>query len=806
MKPITSYLMLIIMLATLIDLIPCLYPFKVFNEYALEADEIGELIGSTFYVRLIEFSFVIVTPMLLDVMSYYIHKDSFYYNERVILIFACPTPHCILYGLRLQPDVNAIMSSLIAIQSIWISGPLVSGILQSKILGWKEEYVKLVFGLFVFGHLTPLFAMPAPVGDVLHGICATSYMTAYVVFALFFLRYFRSILPYRNSKDDLPSSEHLPLLCILMLFFYQTALIISQSLWGTSFSFQYVTPDCLAFLVVMSAAVCSICTIVPGKIARAQANEVQSVLDMKKSFVRYIGHEIRTPLNVASIGLDLLSSSLEDVLAKCSDEKQISTSRSGKWTSATSKTKDCVVLDGVPHLGSLSTVGVSPVNSARGGRLATEELAGDVTRILDEVRKALVLGTGVLNDLLLYDKLDSSNLSLEKSSINVSEFVSSTLDLFAFQASALNINFVIDVEDNLPALFGDQHKLRHVLCNLASNALKFTPAEGTITCTVTKRKDNIQIQFRDTGVGIASQNLPKVFKSIIQFDANINQGGNGSGLGLYITRGLVESHGGFVSVHSDGLGTGCTFTVSLPLNASGAGMLKPLTGGLCALFNDCSCRPIGSAAKVEIIDQKVDECLDKLEANGAVTCNQEMSPVPNDCVSVSPVKVADATNYGLKVTVSTSARVDRRNQEAVPTLSQLQKLKWLAGYSALIVDDSVSSLKMLRMLLNRIGCNCICASDGSEAVTIIKDNAGNVSVDFILMDNFMPNMNGTDACVEIRRLGYTKPIIGLTGHALNDDIVGFKVSGADRVLSKPLDLGCLYTDLKDLLPLSYAPK
>jgi signal transduction histidine kinase len=814
MTPLTYYVLVLSVVGTLVNLIPCVYPAPKFDRG--NAEEMRGLLQSDFYVRLIEFAFTIVVPMLVDVLSYYLHKDSFYYYERVILLMACPTPHCILFGLSRMPDIASIFAAWFCNQSIWISGPLVSGILQSKVIGWSALRVKVVFTMFMFAHLSPLYSVPGA-GSGLRTLCGLSYLASYIIFTVSMIRYLISLWYHRNDRNELPSTEHLPLLCVLMLWFYQTFIIIAMSTWGHDFGFFTVSEGLLAYLVVMSAAVCSICTILPGKIARAQANEVQSVLEMKKSFVRYIGHEIRTPLNVASIGLDLLNSSLSDVLTKQLQERM--KSRSGKWcgtgdelaTPATNTT--------------LSTARYSPANSGR----EHEDVVSDAAHILDEVRRALVMGTSVLNDLLLYDKLDSSNLKLESTNINVANFVTATLELFVFQASASNINFVVDIENDLPALFGDQHKLRHVLCNLASNALKFTPAEGTITCTVTKIQNGIQIQFKDTGIGIAKENLPKVFKSIIQFDANVNQDGKGTGLGLYITRGLVESHGGSVSVHSDGLGTGCTFSVILPAknasNASSGGevyksMSSWVNGAYKAVRSKNRWAAPKIAAEAHDMTRYIDDTnLDKLESNDSYK------------VQVYPVSgVGDKTNVDCDCKLATIENaVEKRNTSMsirldvapVPTLAQLQKQKWLAGFTALIVDDSVSSVKMLKLLLNRVGCTCVYAVDGLEAVNTMrsllsasntpvdasadeKDGSLNVAprkIDFVLLDNFMPNMNGPDACVEIRRLGYDGPVIGLTGHALNDDIEGFKASGANKVLSKPLDLTLLYADLSDLLPL-----
>jgi CheY-like chemotaxis protein len=138
---------------------------------------------------------------------------------------------------------------------------------------------------------------------------------------------------------------------------------------------------------------------------------------------------------------------------------------------------------------------------------------------------------------------------------------------------------------------------------------------------------------------------------------------------------------------------------------------------------------------------------------------------------------------------------------------------WLTGLTALLVDDSGSSIKMLSMLLKKLGCKCLTAPDGTDAVAMINKILSNpheggtaTVIDFILMDNYMVNMNGPEACRLMRAAGFTSPIIGLTGHALTEDVAVFKAAGANDVLSKPLDISAMQVLLKQLLPkLNTAP-
>jgi CheY-like chemotaxis protein len=120
----------------------------------------------------------------------------------------------------------------------------------------------------------------------------------------------------------------------------------------------------------------------------------------------------------------------------------------------------------------------------------------------------------------------------------------------------------------LPTM-GDPDRLQQVLWNLISNAVRFTPAHGTVTVSISRDADVDTIEVRDTGAGIEPQFLPFMFEPFRQADAASTRTHGGLGLGLTIVRRLTEMHGGTVSVWSEGLGKGATLTVSLPVRRPG---------------------------------------------------------------------------------------------------------------------------------------------------------------------------------------------------------------------------------------------
>jgi CheY-like chemotaxis protein len=109
----------------------------------------------------------------------------------------------------------------------------------------------------------------------------------------------------------------------------------------------------------------------------------------------------------------------------------------------------------------------------------------------------------------------------------------------------------------------------------------------------------------------------------------------------------------------------------------------------------------------------------------------------------------------------------------------------------------LSNLKMVGMLMKRLGCKCVTAANGADALEMVKSKGGIDAFEFVLMDNYMPVMDGSTACKKLRELGFTRPIIGLTGHVLGEDMTTFKEAGANAVLTKPLDV----SELKSILAL-----
>ena len=195
----------------------------------------------------------------------------------------------------------------------------------------------------------------------------------------------------------------------------------------------------------------------------------------------------------------------------------------------------------------------------------------------DEVHEALEViernawtQTQIVEDLLDMSRIVSGKLRLQVTEVDLPKVVRAGMETVRTAAEARGVELVARLDPAVSRLQGDEARLQQVVWNLVNNAVKFTPSGGTVTVSLRPARAGVEIEVADTGAGIEPEFLPHVFDRFRQSDASITRKHGGLGLGLSIVKHLAESHGGSVSVTSDGLGRGATFAVWLPLTG-----LKP---------------------------------------------------------------------------------------------------------------------------------------------------------------------------------------------------------------------------------------
>jgi len=295
------------------------------------------------------------------------------------------------------------------------------------------------------------------------------------------------------------------------------------------------------------------------------------LLDAKRSFIRFVSHEVRTPLNAVCMGLMLMREELEKAMKEIKKGQ-----KDAKDNSDTPVSHD----------------GLS-------------EWKGVTDEILENSQNAV----DVLNDLLNYDKITTGSLKLELSILQTDILMGHAQKEFKLSASKKNIDVIFDDNAKSPyrkntiCIVGDDVRLIQVLRNLMSNALKFTPPKGKVRVTLSwvnhlldsqslrkgkrqkpltadaeqkftlKKGEKVslnpcgflQLSVADTGAGMSEDQMANVFEQGTQFNVNELQAGQGSGLGLYIAKGIMDQHLGSLSVSSEGLGKGTVFTMSVPV-------------------------------------------------------------------------------------------------------------------------------------------------------------------------------------------------------------------------------------------------
>ncbi|MEM3017460.1 MAG: PAS domain-containing sensor histidine kinase, partial [Candidatus Bathyarchaeia archaeon] len=204
------------------------------------------------------------------------------------------------------------------------------------------------------------------------------------------------------------------------------------------------------------------------------------------------------------------------------------------------------------------------VNLALAGKFGS--LGSGATRCLEVIKRNTDLLVNITEDLLDIRRIESGKLTLNISPLNLKEIIDHcTLEIKPFLKESQELH--VQIPDPPPIIQGDKVRLTQVLMNLLSNAAKFTPEGGRIQLAVEDEEEAVKIWVSDTGIGIRNEDLPRVFEpfAAIQKPTYIK----GTGLGLNISKGLVEAHGGRIWAESEGEGKGATFTLTLPKCTAG---------------------------------------------------------------------------------------------------------------------------------------------------------------------------------------------------------------------------------------------
>jgi signal transduction histidine kinase len=175
----------------------------------------------------------------------------------------------------------------------------------------------------------------------------------------------------------------------------------------------------------------------------------------------------------------------------------------------------------------------------------------------------------LINDILDFSKIDAGRLELQDEVLDVQEIVHETVKMTRGQADAAGVRVAEPSCGAIPLLRADRRRLRQILLNLLSNAIKFTPSGGEVRVTAAHREQGIAITVADTGIGMAADDIPKALERFGQIDSSLSRKYEGTGLGLPLSKRLVELHGGTLVIES-AVGVGTRVTINLPADRNAA--------------------------------------------------------------------------------------------------------------------------------------------------------------------------------------------------------------------------------------------
>jgi two-component system, sensor histidine kinase and response regulator len=427
----------------------------------------------------------------------------------------------------------------------------------------------------------------------------------------------------------------------------------------------------------------------------------------------------------------------------------------------------------------------------------------------------------LINDILDFSKIEAGELRIEAHPFDVLDAVDSVMDLVATAAAQKGLAVTARVKRSCPScVVGDVTRLRQVLLNLISNAIKFTSA-GSVSLRIWTEPDDgdlvrLWAEVTDTGIGISEEGAGRLFSAFSQVDDSMTRRFGGTGLGLAISRRLVEAMDGQIGVRSE-LGSGSCFTFSvrlrradveadvLPASLSGSTVLLVMETGvvrqvLAAQLADwdLQCREAdsvedalalqadGARWDVAVIEQGAAARSASTAALTGVDATQILLTEPVGVASAIdreqfPVAIAQPVRLGALRAALMRAFGLSDPAPVVPEQRSGEKLP----LRILLAEDNPVNQKVGRLLLRNLGYFDIdIAADGREAVAA----AQNRRYDLILMDLQMPLMDGLEATRRIRQLpqGVAPRIVALTAAASASDREDCAAAGMDGYLTKPI--------------------
>jgi len=471
----------------------------------------------------------------------------------------------------------------------------------------------------------------------------------------------------------------------------------------------------------------------------------------------------------------------------------------------------------------------TPINGIIGftDLLKNSKLKDEEKEYVDIIQKSTDNLLEIINNILDLSKIESQKIEIDEILFSPVEEFENSVDVYMPKAESKNINLSLFMDPDFDHyLLGDPTKIKEVLLNLISNAMKFTPENGQISVVITKQAtsdpdiEKIYFEVSDSGIGIDTKDMEEIFDAFSQADSTITRKFGGTGLGLTISSNYIALMGGKLEVESR-VNTGSNFYFTLELKKQ-----KPLKTIYHNSFKHFHPLIIKGKEAQNNLHAHVEKMMDYLSNNANITTIEKLSdpsiledinliitqkdlisdddyalltglniPILNIVKTKDRALVKDITDVGLFGTyeplnitkmVKSLKTIENKSDFINNDIAEGSVVGRKSKYKVLVAEDNEINQKLIQKILEHLNFDITIVANGLEAVKARKKG----DYDLILMDIAMPVMDGVSATKEI--LAYEEreklshiPIVALTANALKGDREKFLNNGLDDYLPKP---------------------
>jgi len=439
-----------------------------------------------------------------------------------------------------------------------------------------------------------------------------------------------------------------------------------------------------------------------------------------------------------------------------------------------------------------SVIALSGILLARMDGDLTEEQEKQVKIIKKSGKNLLEL----INDILDLSKIESGKMEISLEEFYIEDVVNDDRAMVTPLASEKEINISFIKNEEIPVIRSDRNKVKQILLNLLSNAVKFTPAGGSITIDATGRDGRVELRVTDTGIGIAKENLDKIFEEFRQIDGSSTREYGGTGLGLAITRRFVKLLGGEIRVESE-IGKGSTFIINIPVTLDGvepltvvASRIDPGRKTILAVDDDPSVIyvlkkylegegyqvvPAHNGAEAIRLAREVKPFAITLDImipgrDGWEVINELKGDPATEHIPIVVISILDNKSLGFSLGVTEYLTKPVERNTVLNALGRLMSPRCIGmdcTPNVLLVDDDPIHIMAMKAVLADSGYKVTVAPGGKEAIEVLKE----ATPCAVILDIMMPEVDGFMVLEELKKRKETRdiPVIILTAKDITDD-------------------------------------